>query len=131
MTTYECSTISLLPARADFFAQHMVMAIVSNATGAGTIAWGFVLALAVGAFAIYLGHPGHPHQLPPRNPSPPVPHPLEDAWAVNEDLTRIGRFMARGFIRRAETVFVKDRENCEKSYATDVGFLASLRRLLS
>lgn len=88
--------------------------------GTSILANPVVVSLVVGALSVYLAHPGHPHDIPARNPAPPTPQSLDGTWSVNEDLTRLGKFMAKGLIQRAETVFVKDRVNCDEAYATDV-----------
>lgn len=75
--------------------------------------------------AILLGARDHPHQVAHPDRNPPVAEAVESGrWNPdlprNDDLGAVGRFLARGKVHFAETVFTKDDENCGEIFATDV-----------
>lgn len=75
---------------------------------------------AVAVIAVLLSAIPHPHLISAPDHNAPGPAKAIGKWALNNDLGRIGKLMAKGHISGAESLFVKDPLNCDSIHATDV-----------
>jgi sugar lactone lactonase YvrE len=77
------------------------------------------LSSIVALAAIWLALETFPHTLPVKAPFTPRPAPLSGEWEPNDELSKTGVFIAKDKILCAETVFVKDKDNCDQVFAPD------------